>query len=50
MRSTLLVTHKYLLEIVLMVEHSIKHGHDTATRITEYGINPLVYECLHKSF
>jgi hypothetical protein len=50
MRSTLFVTHKHLFEIILMVKHGIKHGHDTTTRVTKHGIYPFVYERLHESF
>ena len=50
MCCTLLVAYKYLLEIILMVKHGIKHGHNTATGVTEHGIHPFMYERLHESF
>ena len=48
--GTLLVAHKYLLEIILMVIHGIKHGHDAAAGIAKYGVYALVDECLHECF
>ena len=50
MGGTLLVAHKYLLEIILMVIHGIKHGHDAAAGVAEYGVYALVDECLHECF
>jgi hypothetical protein len=50
MGCTLFVAYEHLLEIILMVKHGIKHGHDTATGVTEHGIHPFVYERLHESF
>ena len=39
---TLLVTHKDLLEIVLVIEHGIKHGHDASSGIAEHCLHSLV--------
>jgi hypothetical protein len=50
MGSALLMAYKNLFEIILMVKHGIKHGHNAATGITEHGVYTLVNECLHECF
>ena len=44
------MAHEYLLEIILVVKHGVKHGHNAAAGVSEYGVYPFVDKRLHESF
>jgi hypothetical protein len=48
--GTLFVAHEHLLEIILMIIHGIKYGHDATARIAKHGIYALVDKSLHECF
>jgi hypothetical protein len=50
MSGTLLVAYEYLLEVILMVKHGVKHGHDATARVAEHCVDSLVDKCSHESF